>query len=249
MLQINPTYQHLQSWIEQIPSCFFSSGEVIYNARNQIRVVQGPDGLLYNVKRYCCPKWFNRIIYTWFRPSKAKRAYENALLLQQLGIATPTPIAYILCGQHLLAESFLITQQISYTHRLYEWGDGLTQGREEVMRAFGTFTAKMHNNKVLHLDYSPGNILYDQVNRKWQFAIVDINRMHLGPVSLIQGCNNMGRLWGEEAVYRLIAEGYAQERKADVNTCYQWMWSAHQSFWKKRKKPIEYQSKIATKDE
>lgn len=244
MILIQPSYQHLRAWIEQLPSTFFSQGEIIYNARNQIRVIKGPDGRLYNVKRYCVPKWFNRLIYTWFRPSKAKRAYDNALQLQTLGIATPAPVAYLLCGKKLLAESFLITQQVNLPHRLYEWGDGLTEGREEVMRAFGRFTAQMHNRHVLHLDYSPGNILYDKVDGTWQFAIVDINRMHFGSVSIEQGCANLGRLWGEEAVYHLIAEGYALERKADIKTCYQQMWHAHQRFWNNRKKPIEYQSKV-----
>jgi len=244
MTIINPTYHHLQGWIETLPEIFFSQGEIIYNARNQIRVIEGSDGQFYNVKRYCCPQWFNRIAYTWLRPSKAQRAYENALRLQALYIATPRPIAYILCGRHLLAESYLLTEQVPYTHRLYEWGDGLTDGREDLMRAFGRFTARMHQQGVLHLDYSPGNILYDRVDQTWQFSLVDINRMHFGPVSFAQGCANMGRLWGEEAVYHLIAEGYAMESQTDVETCYRLMWQAHQQFWKNRKKPIEYQTKI-----
>lgn len=250
MTIINPQYQSLQAWVEQLPTTFDSQGTIIYDARNRIRVIQGPDGQLYNVKRYCRPFWLNRLVYTFLRPSKAKRAYDNALLLQQRGVTTPEPVAYILCGNHLLAESFLITRQVQFPHRLYEWGDGLTEGREALMRAFGRFTAKMHLQGVLHLDYSPGNILYDTgegasaAEGKPTFAVVDINRMRFGSVSIPQGCNNMGRLWGEEAVYRLIAEGYAAERGADADVCYQLMWKAHQRFWKNRKKPIEYQSKV-----
>lgn len=244
MTVLNPSYEHLRDWVESLPQTFAQQGEIIYDARNQIRVIEGPDHERYNVKRYCCPKWYNRLIYTFFRKPKAVRAYTNALLLNQRGIATPEPIAYILCGKGWLAESYLITRQIDYAHRLYEWGDGLTEGREDVMRAFGRFTAMMHRQDICHLDYSPGNILYDQVNGEWQFMVVDINRMRIGAVSVAQGCANMGRLWGEEAVYRCIAEGYAAARNADKEQCFQQMWKAHQTFWKKRKKPIEYQSKV-----
>jgi len=245
MTVINPTYQHIQTWLESLPETFFSQGKVIYNARNQIRVIQAPDGHLYNVKRYCCPMWFNRMVYTWIRPSKAKRAFDNALRLQSLGIATPAPVAYILRGQHWLAESYLITEQVPFAHSLYEWGDGLTNHREDLIRAFGRFTAQMHLKQVLHLDYSPGNILYDHLDNTWQFTVVDINRMHFGEVTIAEGCANMGRLWGEEAIYRLIAEGYAQERNTDPEQCFQRMWHAHTQFWKNRKKPIEYQSKVS----
>lgn len=244
MIIINPTYESLREWIKQLPNTFSTQGKIIYNARNQIRIINGPDGKVYNVKRYCCPKWYNRIIYTWFRTPKAIRAYQNALLLNQRGVATPEPIAYILCHKGLLAESYLITQQIDYAHRLYEWGDGLTDGREEVMRAFGRFTANMHLQQICHLDYSPGNILYDQIDGTWQFAVVDINRMRIGHVSVARGCANMERLWGEEAVYHYIAEGYAETRHIDIESCFQRMWQAHQTFWRKRQKPIEYQSKI-----
>lgn len=244
MIVLHPQYEHLRDWVTHLPDTFATQGDIIYDARNQIRVIEGPDHQRYNVKRYCIPKWYNRLVYTFFRKPKAVRAYTNALLLNERGIATPTAIAYILCGKGLLAESYLITQQIDYTHCLYEWGDGLTDGREEAMRAFGRFTANMHQQQICHLDYSPGNILYHQIDGIWQFFVVDINRMRIGPVSITQGCANMGRLWGEEAVYHCIAEGYAAARHIDVEDCFLQMWQAHQAFWHKRKKPIEYQSKV-----
>lgn len=243
MTVIQPQYEHLREWIASMPDTFFQQGEIIYNARNQIRVMTAPDGQLYNVKRFCMPKWYNRLVYSWFRTSKAQRAYTNAMMLQERNIATPPAVAYILCGK-ILRESYLITKQLTYQHRLYEWGDGLTEGREECMRAFGRFTARMHLAGVLHRDYSPGNILFDKVNDQWQFAVVDINRMRFGTVDVPAGCANMGRLWGEEDVYRLIAEGYAAERDIHPDECYQRMWHAHQQFWKHKIKPIEYQSKV-----
>lgn len=224
----------MSAWVEAIPMTFFSSGEVIYNARNQIRVIEGPDGQSYVVKRYCQPAFLNRVVYTFFRSPKAVRAYRNAQILLERGISTPQPIAYLLCGSQLIQESYLVTYKAPQSAMLYEWGDGVTQGREETIRAFGRFTGKMHEVGILHLDYSPGNILYDNHN---QFTVVDINRLRLGEVSLPTGCANLARLWGGKAMYRLIAEGYAQARNADIEQCYQLMFKAHQRYWQHRKLP------------
>lgn len=47
------------------------------------------------------------------------------------------------------------------------------------MTAFAEFTARLHEAGILHLDYSPGNILYDKIGEEYHFSLVDINRMHL----------------------------------------------------------------------
>ncbi|MCQ2341186.1 MAG: lipopolysaccharide kinase InaA family protein [Paludibacteraceae bacterium] len=237
MIIINPTYESLREWIEQLPNTFSTQGKIIYNARNQIRIINGPDGKVYNVKRYCCPKWYNRIIYTWFRTPKAIRAYQNALTLQQKAIPTPTPIAYILCGNTLLDESYLITEQSPLSHMLYELGDGIVHGREQMIAALGVFAATMHEKGILHLDFSPGNVLFDFVDNQWVFTLVDINRMRFGQVNYQVGCRNMARLWGGKEMYHILAEAYAKTRQLDAATCYQLMWQAHHQFWKGKKQP------------
>ncbi|MCQ2348518.1 MAG: lipopolysaccharide kinase InaA family protein [Paludibacteraceae bacterium] len=213
---------------------------VIHNGRNQVRIIPGPDGKEYVIKRYHQPPWFNRIVYTFIRQPKAVRAYNNALLLTKNGIETPLPIAYILEKNGLLKESYLITERCTYPNLLYVWGDEVTEGREDAMRAFGRFTGKMHNIGALHLDYSPGNILYRRNGDDTVFSIVDINRMRWGQISVKQGCRNLARLWGDKPMYRFIAQGYAQERHSQEDQCLQWMWEAHQRFWKHRAKPIRY---------
>ena len=91
---INPAYAVLKSFITKIPVLFEQEGELVYIARNQLRhySVEGYDVI---VKRYKQPHLINRIAYTYFRPSKAKRAYEYAFKLLKLGINSPAPIAYI----------------------------------------------------------------------------------------------------------------------------------------------------------
>ncbi len=232
MIIINPTYEHLRPWLEALPHTFSQTGEIIYDARNQIRVIKGPDGHLYNVKRYCKPKWYNQLIYSWIRIPKAKRAFQNAFILQQKGIATPTPIAYIICGKQWIGESYLITEQSPLTHTFYEFRDGVIAGKEDLIKAFAHFSAHLHNQGVLHLDYSPGNILYDYIDHAWQFQIVDINRMHIGTVSPRQGCHNLCRLWGKTDFFEMLAPIYAADRHIDSQQCLMWIQEERQKFWK-----------------
>lgn len=53
------------------------------------------NGLEINVKRYRVPIFINRIAYTFFRKSKACRAYNNAFEVIKRGFETPESIAYI----------------------------------------------------------------------------------------------------------------------------------------------------------
>lgn len=229
---VSPTYKHLRSWIETIPQSFSTMGEVIYDARNQIRVAKAPDGTIVNIKRYHTPAFANRVIYSYFRKPKAERAYRNALLLSDKGIATPTPIGYILCGNHLLAESFLITLQSPLTHTFYDFRDGVIAEKEELICSFARWTAKMHSAGVLHKDYSPGNILYDNINGQWKFEVVDINRMSFGRVSPKAGAKNFCRLWGKQDFFEILSPTYAKERGIRQEQCLHWMLQARKKFWR-----------------
>src|SRR5574344_16784 len=95
-LIVNQAYKHLYSWLQNIPVCFDSEGEIVYDARNRIKVLTLCDGTRINVKRYHVPIFANRLAYKFLRKPKTIRAYENAMLLLSLGVDTPVPIAYIL---------------------------------------------------------------------------------------------------------------------------------------------------------
>ena len=220
---LNPAYQSLQAWIESVPRIFSEQGEVIYDARNQIRIMTAPDGSEMCVKRFHTPRFLNRISYSFLRPPKAKRAYENALRLLSYGIATPQPVAYILCGNGLLKVSYLITVKSALQHTFYDFRDGVISGKEDLIRSFARFSAHLHESGVLPLDYSPGNILYDRVNGEWQFNLVDINRMHFGKVTAQQGCRNFCRLWGKTDFFDVLSLAYAQERHIDAKQCREWI--------------------------
>ena len=84
---------------------------------------------------------------------------------------------------------------------------------------------------MLHRDFSPGNILFDKVDGQWKFAIVDINRMSFSKVSVVRGCRNFARLWGQPDLFRIIADEYAKARNADADECFRIIRSARRKFW------------------
>lgn len=229
---INPEYKQLTDFIRSVPHIFEKEGRTIYKARNEIKVFE-VDGLELNVKRYKVPHCINRIIYTFFRQSKAKRAYKFALRLKSKGIETPPPVAYILFLKNgLLDWSYFISLQSSY-EMSYDLGKRPVKENEDIFRALGMYVARLHDSEVYHSDFSPGNVLYKRTNQGAKFSLVDINRMYFGPVSLKKGCANFARLWGQEEAFRLMATSYAESRHADANECVRWVLYYRNRFWKR----------------
>lgn len=240
---IHPQYQHLEEFISQLPKIFLSTGTYIHDGRNKIKTWE-VNGLKINAKRYRIPLFINRFIYYYFRKTKAERAYDYALKLQEKGINTPTPIAYIVEKQHgLLGYSYFISLQVDYSRRFYEFGTNpLTEENKKTLQEFGRYTAHLHQQEIYHQDYSPGNILFDIKNGHPEFCIVDINRMSFGPVSFQKGCANFARLWGSPEMFRIMAIAYAQSRGWNVEAVCQEVLKARQRYWQKaiRKRPAKF---------
>ncbi|MBQ7213207.1 MAG: tyrosine protein kinase [Bacteroidales bacterium] len=211
-------------------------GRIIYQSRNRNTIsVHVFQGMELNVKRYKVPVFPNRIVYSFFRKTKARRAYEYALALLSRGIETARPVAYAETRHAgLVGVSYLISFQCPYTRNMYEFGEGTAEGREDILRAFGRFTARMHQAGFCHADYSPGNILFDKVDGAWRFCVVDINRMRFGRLSLESGCRNFERLWGTREMFALMAEGYAEEMHFDRDTCVARVLHYRDKFWTRR---------------
>jgi len=75
----------------------------------------------------------------------------------------------------------------------------------------------MHQQGILHLDYSPGNILWDKESSgAVRFSIVDINRMSFtSALSMAACCSSFRRLWGHQDFMDLLCSYYAHEMNWD----------------------------------
>lgn len=230
---INPKEKQFETFIQSVPEVFEKEGKTIYKERNEIKVFE-VSGMLINVKKYKVPHLINRIAYSFFRRSKAERAYLYALKLREAGIETPEPIAYILIKKDgLLHASYYISKQVDYDHTMYEFGQGGIAGREHIIKAFAAFTVGLHRQGVCHKDYSPGNILFKEQNGKVDFCVVDINRMQFGEVSVKKGCANFARLWGQKDFFLLLAKEYAYIRDIEPDECSKWVLYYRNKFWKR----------------
>jgi hypothetical protein len=244
MLLLNPKYEHLRSWLEMMPEGFETEGEYVYGGRrNLIRKLTAPDGTVLNIKRYHAPGGANALIYSFgFRKPKGMRAYQYPKILRQLGIETPEQVAYIEERRHgLLGLSYFVSIQCPYRHRLYEMLEAKPDLYEGVAVALARFAAHMHNEHVQHLDFSPGNILWDNAEaaatapeeaaERYVFSIVDINRMYFGPVDIHRGCRNFARLWGPKRFFLLLAHEYARQRGFDEDECERLILRYRADFW------------------
>lgn len=234
---INPKYESLRTWIERLPEIFGNQGELIYDARNQIRIFSADDGQKLCVKRFHAPRFLNKYIYRYCRDSKAKRAYENGLYLLAHQVNTPEPVGYIEqydCGG--LGFSYLITLPASLKRLNREFTLDYKPELDETIAPLARFTAHMHNEGILHLDFSPGNILWDKIDGQYQFEIIDINRMAFGPVSLKAGCKSIRRICARSYFFDIFADEYAAQRELDKDECRKWIHYYRNRFWHNGKK-------------
>jgi len=230
---INPHLMQFSDFIRSVPCQFEKGGAIIYKSRNEIRVFD-VNGSALNVKRFKTPFLFNRLIYTFLRPSKAQRSFQYAIKLKELDIETPQPVAYILLKRGgLLCDSYYISRQADYSRNMYEFGKGGVEGRVHILNSFAGFTADIHTKGVLHKDYSPGNILFKEENGAVKFCLVDINRMRFGNVSVLKGCLNFVRLWGQKPFFEIVVRKYANLRGVDPEACLKSTLRARKKFWKR----------------
>lgn len=228
---LNPKYEFLRDFVTNLPQTFEGQGEIIYDGRNIIKVIETPS-LKVNVKSFQVPNIINKFIYGSLRESKAARSYKYAGILHENGIDTPEPIAYIEEQNGIVfGRSYFVTVQEDFDGLMREFQRGTLSGRENLLQQFAQFTARMHDRKILHLDYSPGNILYKKNGDEYRFYLVDLNRMYFGDVSMDRGCKSFCRLWGSDEMIAYIAAEYAKARNFDVNQCVELVQKYHRSFW------------------
>lgn len=218
--ELNKNYENTKEFLLNIKEYFKKNSDTIHKARNELKVIEY-EGLQTVVKAFKVPNFINQIVYAYFRDSKAKKSYQNAIKLSTLGINTPAPIGYIEFYQNFLfKESFFISKKQDYAFTIREPLRNLDfEDREIIIKKFVEFTYNLHKNDVYHKDYSAGNILVIKTEDDYDFSVVDINRMEFKAIDLNLGLDNFAKLWLDEDSLFIIAKEYAklagvQEQKA-----------------------------------
>lgn len=229
---ITPEYESCRTYLSDVDKHFGEGEELFHNRRNAICLLRS-EGQTFCVKRYGVPHGLRRVIYSFFRSPKGLRAYRYPQVLLERGFETPRPVAYVefRTPQHLLGETYFVSTYCPYQHRFYEFGDANAEEHREIIAAFARYAARLHEAGILHLDFSPGNILWDKLEDDYHFSLVDTNRMRFGRVSVEKGCKNFARLWGQLGFFRILASEYASARGASADECFAWMRKARAKFW------------------
>ena len=236
---IDPKYKKFEDFIKEIPLTFSGISQIIQAKRNIIKAVK-VNGLNLNIKQYRKPIFINRIIYTFFRKPKAYKAYHYAQEVIKRGFETPVPIAYIEEKKSgLLSLSYFISAQLENVKEMRDYYYTKVSDDQEILKSFARYTAGFHEAGMLHLDYSPGNILISQnIEGGYSFSLVDINRMQFKSVSVEAGCMNFCRLFEYDEATRFIASEYAKARNFDEALCTQLMLHYKHRFEKKKERKI-----------
>jgi hypothetical protein len=240
----NPDFiAHKASILEAINN-FDNSGVILSPGKRNTIKTFALDGIHLNIKSFKKPNLFNRIVYRYFRPSKAKRSFEFATKLKNNNIGTPKPIAYFenvsIFG---LKESFYVCEHLA-TDLIFK--DLLNQDypdAENILKQFAKFTFDMHQKGIEFLDHSPGNTLINKVeNGKYAYFLVDLNRMKFHEtMTFDQRMKNLSKILAIEEYVKIVSDEYARLIGKSYDEVFEKLWAYTSAFQRKywRKKRLK----------
>lgn len=214
--------------------------------RNKIKLFN-LDGKRINIKSFKVPSFYNKIIYKYFRKSKARRSFEFANRLLDNGIGTPKPIAFAEDFSFLgLEKSFYISEHLEteLTFReLVEIPD--YPDHENILRQFTQFSFQLHEKGIEFLDHSPGNTLIKKVGEnQYEFSLVDLNRMNFhDSMSIDLRMKNLSRLTPKKEMIVQMSKEYAKLFHKPEKDVFEKMWHYTNAFQEKyqRKRRLKKQ--------
>lgn len=236
-LKVHRDFKKIESQILECIRNFNIKGNLIYGgSRNCIKTFKTQE-ITLNIKAFKKPNFVKKIIYTYFRPSKAKRSFDFAKKLIKFGIGTPQPIAYLELTDSIgLTESYYICehQEYDFLFRLLVNEPEFPE-HEAILRQFTQFCFKIHENGIEFKDHSPGNTLIKKIDsKKYDFYLVDLNRMRFHTsLSLEQRMANLKRLTPKLDMVSIIADEYAKLCGESSEKLFKMLWEQTSDFQRK----------------
>jgi tRNA A-37 threonylcarbamoyl transferase component Bud32 len=249
----------ISQFAEQLLDVFETHGDVLYDERNVIKSfkVKEADAKELVVKRYKRPGLLQRVIYSFFRSSKAERAFRNACELRKRGIDTPHEIAFIEQKKGGLLEYGFYVSESNYNPPIREQLVEPENFNRDMARDFAAFAAELHEKGILHHDLNSTNTLYYYGDEKnsYVFSLIDVNRMYFYPPGRrpsIKSClKNLTRFTGRMDLFEYVIQCYCDIRKLDgdvaanairIKKAHDERWRKRKAFLKRLKQPHSIQS-------
>ena len=182
---INPHFSAKRGIIEAALKGTLTPVRTFCNQRNTVELVNLNDDSSESasqavLKTFKKLNLWRSIVYTLFRKSKARRAYENALRLTEAGFNTPTPLGYAEFYKHgIIRYTTLLTAfSENPSVEIISHSDFSPLQNNQLIYDLAKFIGNLHKNGIQPLDLNPSNVLYALgKNGRYNFELIDINRM------------------------------------------------------------------------
>ncbi len=232
--KINNNFNSIKELILEHILNFNSSGKYfVQGQRNAIKLFE-IDGITLNIKSFKKPNLVNKIVYRYFRKSKARRSFEYASKLMDLGIGTPKPIAYLENFDFIgLNDSYYVCEHLEdvFEFRALVQNEDFNK-RESIIRQFVKFSYQMHQKGVEFLDHSPGNTLIkDNNDGTYSFYLVDLNRMKFHEsIDFQTRMKNLSHLTPQKEMIVIMANEYAKLSREMEQNVFETLWKFTSDF-------------------
>ena len=246
----NPKFSNLSDILNEIFVNFNFKGKILVNGqRNAIKLFE-VEGITLNIKSFKRPNLINKIVYRYFRKSKARRSFEFASKLMEMQIGTPQPVAFFENYDFIgLKESYYACQHLENVFEFREIVQNEAfENRDFIIRKFTQFTFEMHEKGIEFLDHSPGNTLIRKNNDgSYSFFLVDLNRMQFHEtIDFKTRMKNLSKITHKKDMIEVMSNEYAKLSNGDETTIFETMWGLTADFQYRfhRKKRIKKKLKF-----
>lgn len=243
---VHPHYAHVANFVQQLPTLFANEGELLYDKRNKIRrfYVNGEPLIVKKFKR---PHIIQRITYTFFKKSKAERAYLYAAKFREQGFETPHEIAFIeIKSNGLFTDSYFVSTECSDPPLMPLLNQEAFDSQAATQLAH--LLADLHQKGILHGDINLNNILYRIENGQYQFTLIDTNRSQFIPSPNFEVCmENLKRLTHNKKLMDYVVREYARIKEWNPDECASTVFCYLEAFEAKVQKKRKLQSLLGLK--
>lgn len=155
---------------------------------------------------WCCKESISR---RWWVPLlsrlvslRSHNAFHQGLRLQQVGVATPQPLAVVGVIRGQAYHEYLLTEAVSGAVSLQQWcrqirtreaTPELWWERRIIARQLGLQLQRLHQQRFDHRDLKPSNILLSEATRVWLIDLDGVWRWPILPHS--RRVQNLARMW------------------------------------------------------
>ncbi len=246
----NPKFSNLSDILNEIFVNFNFKGKILVNGqRNAIKLFE-VEGITLNIKSFKRPNLFNKIVYRYFRKSKARRSFEFASKLMEMQIGTPQPVAFFENYDFVgLKESYYACEHLENVFEFREIVQNEAfENRDFIIRKFTQFTFEMHEKGIEFLDHSPGNTLIRKnTDGSYSFFLVDLNRMQFHEtIDFKTRMKNLSKITHKKDMIAVMSNEYAKLSNGNETTIFETMWGLTADFQYRfhRKKRIKKKLKF-----